>query len=272
MLSKLFKYEVKAVGRIMLPLYGASFLSALVLGAMAFFNEQAAGMDVPVATLAILYTLIHLAIVIMTGVLSVTRFYNNLLGTEGYLMFSLPVGTPALIATKMLSAVFWSFMSGVAGVLSALVFGLTYGLPHLNAEAIEQLRSLLSEILQRLRLEHIQEIGVFFLILLTGIFAVAGILARIYAALAIGHQWSSHRILGAVLAFIGLEIVENWVRIFLANAGTNTYSLFILETLDGSTIGGMTTALLSTIAVSAAAILLYGVITGILLDRRLNLE
>ena len=272
MLSKLFKYEIKAVGRIMLPLYGASLLSALVLGIMAFFNERTAGMDVPVATLAILFTLIHMAIVIMTCVLSVTRFYNNLLGTEGYLMFSLPAGTPALVGAKMLSAVFWSFMSVVAGLLSTVAFALSYGLPHLNEETIAALSDLFAEIMQRLRLEHIQGIGLAFLFLLTAILAAAGLLARIYAALAIGHQWSSHRILGSVLAFIGLEILENWIRIFLSRTGINTYSLFLLEELDGSTIGGMTTTLLVTLAVSAVVILLYGMITSVLLDRRLNLE
>ena len=75
-----------------------------------------------------------------------------------------------------------------------------------------------------------------------------------------------------MLAFIGLEILENWIRIFLSRTGINTYSLFLLEELDGSTMSGMTTTLLVTLAVSAVVILLYGMITSVLLDRRLNLE
>ena len=63
-----------------------------------------------------------------------------------------------------------------------------------------------------------------------------------------------------------------WIRIFLSRTGINTYSLFLLEELDGSTMGGMTTTLLVTLAVSAVVILLYGMITSVLLDRSLNLE
>jgi hypothetical protein len=239
---------------------------------MAFFGEKAAGMDAGIATLALIYSLILTAIVIMTGVLSVTRFYNNLLGTEGYLMFSLPAGTGALIAAKMLSAVFWSFMSIFAGMLSALVFALTYALPHLDRSALEELRKLFYEIAQRFRLEHLQGIGVTVLFLLAGICAVAGLLARVYAALAIGHQWSNHRILGAVLAFLGLEIAEGWARIFLIRAGVSTFLPSLLDGFDGSSLSGMTMASLGSIAISLAVILLYGVITTLLLDRRLNLE
>ena len=103
MLSKLVGYEMKAFGRILLPIYGAIVVTALLLGInMHFisFSENAGAI-----ALSIVLAILVAAVFIVTILLSVIRFYNNLLGREGYLMFSLPVGTGDLIWAKVISSV-----------------------------------------------------------------------------------------------------------------------------------------------------------------------
>ena len=118
MLGKLIGYETKAFGRIMLPLYGAMLAFALFTGLSIRFLPEDIMQGLPGVLIFMLYTFLMLAIIIMTCVLSVTRFYKNLLGEEGYLMFSLPTDTATLIASKVISVVIWSTLSAIVAVLS----------------------------------------------------------------------------------------------------------------------------------------------------------
>ena len=118
MLGKLIGYETKAFGRIMLPLYGATLAFALFTGLSIRFLPSDTLEGLPGALLFMLYGMLIMAIFIMTGVLSVTRFYKNLLGLEGYLMFSLPTNTASLIASKVISVLIWSALSSITALLS----------------------------------------------------------------------------------------------------------------------------------------------------------
>ena len=148
MLGKLIGYETKAFGRIMLPLYGAMLAFALFTGLSIRFLPEDIMQGLPGVLIFMLYTFLMLAIIIMTCVLSVTRFYKNLLGEEGYLMFSLPTDTATLIASKVISVVIWSTLSAIVAVLSI-------ALSVLGAGGIEPFRDIIEfmsypEIVERL--------------------------------------------------------------------------------------------------------------------------
>lgn len=55
---------------------------------------------------------------VMTFILIVTRFDRNLLGDEGYLMFTLPAKTSTLITAKLLTAILWLFGTFLVFLLS----------------------------------------------------------------------------------------------------------------------------------------------------------
>ena len=120
MLVKLIGYETKAFGRIMLPLYAAMLGFALITGLSLRFMPENFTSGLPGVLLFMLYGILMMSIVVMTCVLSVTRFYKNLLGVEGYLMFSLPTDTGTLIASKVISVILWSAMSTVTAPLFSL--------------------------------------------------------------------------------------------------------------------------------------------------------
>ena len=121
MLVKLIGYETKAFGRIMLPLYAAMLGFALITGLSLRVMPEDFLSGLPGVLLFMLYGILMMSIVVMTCVLSVTRFYKNLLGVEGYLMFSLPTGTGTLIASKVISVILWSAMSTVTAVLAIVL-------------------------------------------------------------------------------------------------------------------------------------------------------
>ena len=83
MLVKLIDYETKAFGRIMLPLYAAMLVFALFTGLSIRFMPGDFMSGLPGVLIFMLYSFLMMAIIVMTCVLAVTRFYKNLLGLEG---------------------------------------------------------------------------------------------------------------------------------------------------------------------------------------------
>lgn len=92
MLGKLLKYELKATSRTFLPIYGALILVALGNRLFRMGNINL-GFGLTTAILVGLFV----ALGVLTLMVTIQRFNRNLLGDEGYLMFTLPVGPNQLI-------------------------------------------------------------------------------------------------------------------------------------------------------------------------------
>jgi type IV secretory pathway VirB3-like protein len=92
MLGKLLKYEFKATSRIFLPMFGALLI-------VAAFSRlfMSLSFDVPSVIGVTVSVIMIIGIIVMTFLLTIQRFNKNLLGSEGYLMFTLPVSTDRLI-------------------------------------------------------------------------------------------------------------------------------------------------------------------------------
>ena len=267
MLGKLIGYETKAFGRIMVPLYIAMLSFALFTGLSIRIAPGDVLSGLPGVLIGMLYGVLMLAIIIMTCVLSVTRFYKNLLGQEGYLMFSLPTDTATLIASKVISVLIWTG-------LSTLVAFMAIAISALGAGGLEPFREIL-------RLLEIPEVwqnlsrlsGVLILSILMIIAGTTASIIRIYAGIAIGHQFNDHRILMSIVALIGFNMIGTTLTTIFSRAGMyfgifdSFGQIFEADTLRSLYIaqGGMILFLLAQTA-------FFGVITWLLLDRKLNLE
>ena len=239
MLVKLIGYETKAFGRIMLPLYAAMLGFALITELSLRVMPEDFLSGLPGVLLCMLYGILMMSIVVMTCVLSVTRFYKNLLGVEGYLMFSLPTGTGTLIASKVISVILWSAMSTVTAVLAIV-------LTILGAGGIGPFREVLRAITSP---------------------------TRIYAGIAIGHQFSDHRILMSVVALIGFNVIGTILANICGSLGVYS-GLFdsIEQIIESDSIRALYLAQGGSMLFMAVQIIFFGVLTWFLLDRRLNLE
>lgn len=65
------------------------------------------------AIFVVLFFLSVMALAAVTVVVIVYRFYKNLLGSEGYLMHTLPVTVHQLIWSKLIAAVVWMAVTSV---------------------------------------------------------------------------------------------------------------------------------------------------------------
>ena len=71
----------------------------------------------------LIYVCLFMALAVVAVVLTITQFYNTVLGPEGYLTNTLPVSVDTIICSKLISTTIWLILSGVVGVLSIMILG-----------------------------------------------------------------------------------------------------------------------------------------------------
>lgn len=216
MLGKLIKYEFKATGRTFLPLYGAILIVALVqrfLGrsSQELFEELNRIGDFATIALVALF----MALGVITLVVTIQRFQKSLLSDEGYLMFTLPVKTRSLIASKMVVATTWVILSGVVGIISCFIL-------FANKEFFTEFLPLLSEMIMQMK-EILQDesgrTATFLLIsgFMVGFLNYIQFVLVIYLSLAIGQfpKFQKHRTAASFIAFFVINVVLSWIIGFI---------------------------------------------------------
>ena len=269
MLGTLLKYEFKAVGRLLLPLYGAWLIAAIMLGFATGDSNLAGGSVLFIVISGILYGAFAMVAVVLTCILLIQRFYKNLLGNEGYLMFTLPVTTGQHIVNKTLSAAVWGTAGLiVAGLSGLLIAGCSQGFGTL----FDNFHFMFGDL--SLMFGEEPSLPLVIVELLVGIFVVfAETAAKVYAAIAVGHQWNNHRVLGAIAAFIGFGIIESVVGNLIGRILDTGAADGVLDmTVNMSEIAQMHLTMIFFIVCFAVIAAIYGFVAWKLLDKRLNLE
>jgi len=210
---KLLKYEWKACARSCFPIYLAALLIALINRVFSFF-QPANMFDAPLiyyltaAIAVMLYFGVVAALFVVTAVILIQRFYKNLLGDEGYLMFTLPVTVTEHIGAKTLVAFAMCVIATLTAMLSMVIFsGNGSGL---WVEFSQTIPELIFE----------NPLIVLETMLLVALVGVSGILF-VYLCLALGHLAKKYRVAMAIVWYFvlstGLQIV---CMILLVVAGT----------------------------------------------------
>ena len=120
MLKNLLKYEFRATART----YGGIYLALLAAAGLIGFSlrgDRAVAQSHVFEISVTIYSLLVMALVIVTIVTVIQRFTKNLLGREGYLMHTLPVTEAQLVGSKLISSAVWLLASAVVGVVSLVV-------------------------------------------------------------------------------------------------------------------------------------------------------
>lgn len=200
MLGKLMKYECKACGRIFVPMWAIAVgmsLLLLVVGSIvnAFAPAPAVGEMVSSITTGI-STLMLVGLIILSVVVIIVRFYQNLIADEGYLSFTLPVTAARHIWSKLLTGLIFLAGSAVVIALSLMITGF--------GGFIDFWSTLFAQ------LGRIQD-GWLFFFLMIGVFLLAAVLSifKLYSCMVIGSQFGRYRIIGSVLAYYVQGIAES---------------------------------------------------------------
>ncbi len=203
MLIKLFKYEFKSTCRAFGLVYGVLVLLCILTGASDQLFDDAGG-DVSIVQVLLMVTvLFFFAVVLITTVLNIQRFYNGIFREEGYLLHTLPVRPWQILAGKCIPALVWTVISGCVMVFSWLLLLLvSSGISGIDwSEVFDFLAELFSD---GEMVAKMVQAGVMLLSLL-----LAAIL-QVYAAISLGQILPTHRTVGMVAAWFGLSVVESW--------------------------------------------------------------
>lgn len=269
MLRKLLKYEFKATSRILLPLYGALLIFALINKIFFFGTSPLKNVNfeflhgIPAAISIFTYGATMAAVFIVTIFIIIQRFYKNLLGDEGYLMNTLPVSISSNISSKLISAIVWSLISIFVAVLSIIIMVYT-------REGFNTFLSNISNIFSKIYTDTgISTILVGIEFLIAGLFQLALNITLIYASISIGHLLPKMKILGSFGAFIALNIIMNTVlssiMFIFRDAIANIESSLGTVTLTHLVAIG-------AILINAIWFTIYFLTTRYILKNRLNLE
>ena len=275
MVAKLTKHELRSYWKTFLPLWGAMLVLAVingftlrtmqdVEGAMGFFTH--------VVPLLVLFGML-VATCVLTLVLVLQRFYRGLLGSEGYLAFTLPVSRRQLIASKLISSLVVEFLSVLVVCLTFLLLGLVLTEADIFAgfgELFTMLRKLFAE------MPHESWMTVLFCaegLVLTVVGAARGTL-HFYTAMSLGHLSGKYRMPLSVVAYVVLSVAGSWVMTLLGQLGVESGLFRHLEVLmdSSSILKSMTLGMGVAILLDLAGSVILWAVTEYILEKKLNLE
>lgn len=270
MLGKLFRHEFRACGRVFLALYAAFIVITLVNKIFWVVDADNMVTDMIRGFVTFLYAVSAAAVVIMTFVLIVYRFYNNLLKDEGYLSFTLPVTVSQHIIAKLIVSFLFIVFSFIVMIASILIMAAEAGFMDMFREFVEQLRLLFT--LYSGSLRFVIELGVL------AVVAAVYLILMLYASLSLGQLFTKHKLGGAVLGFVGFYIVAQIIAsIIMAILFFNNRSYF--EMADSMDAADMYRAFdmlnglfLVIIGLELVLGIVYYLLTRFILSKKLNLE
>ena len=241
MLGKLIKHDFKSLSRVLLPTQLA-VLGASILATVGFaFNFRADYSDVQASGFINLIRLLTgllsgimvfaiIAASVLVAFIIFQRFYKNLMCSEGYLTFTLPVTTSEILWSKLITAMIWTIISSVVIFISINIFVLfgTGESTFVNTQAYAELGRALREVNLTLGARVIWPMLEFILLVLVG---TASQILQIYLALIIGGIVSQkHKILASIGFYfvinIAVSILSTILQYFLTGSMVGTFDSF----------------------------------------------
>ena len=229
MLSKLMYHEFKATRRVFFPAYGIMLALAVISSVFMILSSNLQRLAVPLALLLLAYVLSLFAVGVLSFVYMIVRFYKNLLGDEGYLMFTLPATPAQLIWSKCLVSTIWMVVSSILCIvtLGILLIPLMLGtISTADASFWNTIHLGFQYIAQTCGI-HAITFPILFVIL--GIVYIANSCMHIYACLSIGGLFNKHRLGAAIGAYIAFAIVWNIISSLLLYWGGNLANMLHLD-------------------------------------------
>ncbi len=216
MLGKLMKYEFKSTARTFLPIYGALLATAFVTRLMMWGDAGTISMNGNFAYNLIsgIVVFLFIALLVATFALSLIvtlqRYYKNLLGEEGYLSMTLPVKPWQHITSKLVVSSVWYIASGVVAMLSFFIL-------MLSRDFFTQFSHAITQIFSWITWDANTVMGTIELILMM-LVGMACCILILYASMSLGQLTNKSRKLASFGWFLGLMFAMQMLTGFLTRA------------------------------------------------------
>ena len=274
MLRKLFKYDMKYVSRIMLPIYAALLAVTGLFCFLLYLENLWDSVVLFSAGVIFLYVVLLIATAVAPTILIAVRIFSNLYGDEGYLMHTLPVKPTSHLWSKCWTAILFEVISIVAAILSILVLvfssllisGISF------SEIVQTIRQYFPIIWDAIKelLSDSDILAIVIVYLLTILISPFYTFFMIFSACSLGQRARKHKILASFGAYFGISFAVSTLNqilslIFILSSGA-------VYADDVEVFGVMFVPLLcQAIVYLALTVTGYG-FSRHSLERRLNLE
>ncbi|MBE6761098.1 MAG: hypothetical protein E7551_02310 [Ruminococcaceae bacterium] len=273
MVKKLFKHEINAYLRVMLPVYiclgGVALLGRLI----QLFEADTTIYALVNGSSIFVYVISILVCFGFSTFFSVVRFYKNLFTGEGYLTFTLPVTPTQHLLVKLLTSILFNFISTIAVWISFMIF--TVG-DVLN-EVTKAFTYLCGKAVQTFAFDEWLHLSLYLLEFLVCIFlgACSGVLLY-YVCIAIGQLSRKNRALCAVGVYFGYyfitQIIGTVLGVLLTVFATSPVMEKIGEFIEAHTTSFIHILLCSVIIIEVVISFVFFHITRKIMTKKLNLE
>lgn len=215
------------------------------------------------------YVMSVIAVPVAIVIITIQRFYKNLLCDEGYLMFTLPVRSEQLILSKLFASVIWCAAGALFAALSILITAM-------DAEMWRALPQVLREFAEFMRVRADVNFWVFAAeVVMAALVSLCTWILIVYCAMALGQLFHKNKLFAAFGMYLalntGLQIVMTVVISFFVKLQTD-YSIFD-PLIDGMTeIVVMHSVMGIVIVFGLVCAAGFFLATNGLLKKKLNLE
>lgn len=285
MLRKLIKYEWKGFYKMGLILLGVVAFATL-LGFLAsrsplwsdvrVYDSFAVGLATTISFFSIILYIILLAgTVYALLIYAAVRFYRTMYTDEGYLLHTLPVTKHQILISKLLVSSIWLFITYIAmfaSIVLFIMFMMEAVSPGSVGEMMAYLPGLFDELWRELgnlsgkdRVELAYLITSLFLSLLVAI--PSGIIT-IFGAISLGQLFSKHRVLMAILCYVGINIVMSIISKMVRSI---SYTGIYLYDYDQG-LGYLLTLLNSSLVTGLLEGVGFYLLSYFITSRKLNME
>ena len=274
MLGKLMKYEIRSCGRIFFPFYIIVLVFSILGGLFINFDNGVHDFSFVYLMGMLAAFALFVAAIVLTIVLIVQRFNKSLLGDEGYLMFTLPVGEKALVLSKFLTALLFIILTAIVSIVSISLVGAILSYKINDIFDMGYMFNLIGQIASG-------NIGNIAFHLFSSIVDYSVFILTIYLVSAICHLniFSKHKVLSALGSFIVLSVIQSGIEGAIALLVTDDKALAMSENISGFDVNGFFNAAFSVgtydFVIFAANVIIAVALffaTTILLNKKLNLE
>lgn len=276
MLTKLIKYDFKSLNRFLTLMHIFMLLAAFSIRLIftGSLNPQVkdSQFDFIIVLITVLCIFIITAIAFGTQLIIAARFYKNLFTDEGYLTRTLPVTSSKHLLSKTICGSVWLIADVAFIFLSLYIMMWT---PPIKRALFEQKELLSKEFGLTGKYENLSFQTIFIIYFLFCILSAISNVILIYASVTLGQLFSSHRILGAVVAYFLLTTLLSILMLILMAAIYGNLFTFIIpasQETDSFNFIDYNFALLKTSAIAEIpfSVILY-TSTFLILKKKFNL-
>ena len=223
MIRKLLKYDIRGMGKKLLPLYGLALALSIInkLNDMLFVEPLLDGTMVRINQWTVIlskllmgvYIMTILAVFAITFFMLVSKYNKSVYGDEGYLTHTLPISQSQIIISKALNFLFWTLISSLVALISFFILGFRTSLWKEFLTFWREFTLMFGQFIRTMQTYNKVALVIF---IVTGLIYPLVEILQIFLSIGLGNKFR-HKIAAGVVAYLGISFLVSTLTAFVTN-------------------------------------------------------